>query len=116
VYCPPQMPSLPSGLGTRVPVGPAGRDVVVGAGVGVVRGGVVMAAGLSLTQYAAPGERVQVDRVGFSCTNWDTVREFAPDTEAHVSPALAITVRVHGAAKTGLRQTQAARSKPGYRD
>lgn len=115
MYSPPQMPSLPSGLGTRVPVGPAGGRDVVGNGVTVVRGVVGTAAGSSLTQYVMPGLREQVEIVGLSCMNCVTVKAFAEDSVAQVSPALAITVRVHVAAKTGPRHRESASTKPGYR-
>ncbi len=68
MYSPPQMPSLPSGLGTIVPVGPAGRDVV-GTGTVIIRDVVDIAAGSSLTQYVVPGSREHVEIVGFSCMN-----------------------------------------------
>lgn len=106
------MPSEPSGLGSRVPVGTGGSNEV-GASVGRVVG---TAAGSSLTQYVEPGTSEQVEIVGLSWMNCVTVREFEPDRDAQVSPAIAVTVRVQVAATAGLRYKQAARRSSGTRD
>lgn len=63
VYAPPQTPSLPSGLGTRVPTGPVEEALVVGTA----------SAGLSEVQYDVEATRAQFVSVGFKLMNCVTV-------------------------------------------